>query len=111
MNKSDVAYLVSESYEMDDYGVYKPVQTSRKIFVAVNSVTGQEWFEGGRNGLNPQYRFTMYSFEYLGERLIYYKDKMYTIYRTYIRNKDEIELYAELRKGNSLEPEDNEQTS
>lgn len=100
MNKSDVAYLVSESFEMDDYGVYLPVQTSRKVFVAVNSVTGQEWFEGGRMGLNPQYRFTMFSFDYLGERLINYKDRMYTIYRTYVRNKDEIELYVELRKGN-----------
>ena len=60
----------------------------------------QEWFDGGRNGLNPQYRFTMFQFDYTGEKIIEYNGKQYTIYRTYNRSVDEIELYAELRKGN-----------
>ena len=100
MNKSEVAYLVTETYSQNEYGVQEKQETKRKIYVSVTSVNGQEWFEGGRNGLNPQYRFTMYSFEYLAERLIEYKDKVYTIYRTYQRNIDEIDLYTELRKGN-----------
>lgn len=100
MNKSEVAYLVSQTYQRNDYGVQEKTETKRKVFVSVTSVNGQEWFEGGRNGLNPQYRFTMYSFEYLGERLLEYKDTVYTIYRTYQRNIDEIDLYVELKKGN-----------
>ena len=100
MNKSEVAYLVTETYSQNEYGVQEKQETKRKIYVSVTSVNGQEWFEGGRNGLNPQYRFNMYSFEYLAERLIEYKGKTYTIYRTYQRNIDEIDLYTELRKGN-----------
>lgn len=100
MNKSDVAYLVSDSYAQNDYGVYEKQTEKRKIFCNVTSVTSQEWFEGGRNGLNPQYRFIIYSFEYLGESVIEYRGNLYTIYRTYIRSQDELELYAEKKQGN-----------
>lgn len=100
MNKSDVAYLVSESYTQNVYGVNEKQTEKRRIFCNVTSVNSQEWFEGGRNGLNPQYRFTIYSFEYLGESLIEYRGVTYSIYRTYIVNQDEIELYAEKRQGN-----------
>ena len=75
-------------------------ETKHKVYVDVTSVTSQEWFEGGRNGLNPQYRFTMFSFDYNNEKIIEYNGKQYTIYRTYFRSVDEIELYVELRKGN-----------
>ena len=100
MNKSSVAYLVHESFSQNEYGVMEPSTTKYKVYVDVNSVTSQEWFEGGRNGLNPQYRFTMFTFDYHNEKIIEYKNVQYTIYRTYIKNIDEIELYVELRKGN-----------
>lgn len=100
MNKSDVAYLVAESYTQNDYGVLEKTTTRTQVYVNVTSVTSQEWFEGGRNGLNPQYRFTMFQFDYTGEKIIEYNDKQYTIYRTYNRSVDEIELYTELKKGN-----------
>lgn len=100
MNKSDVAYLVTESYTQNDYGVMEKTTTTTQVFVNVTSVTSQEWFEGGRNGLNPQFRFTMFSHDYNGETIIEFNDKQYTIYRTYNRSVDEVELYTELRKGN-----------
>lgn len=100
MNKSSVAYLVSESWTQDENGVQRATATKRKVFVNVSSVTSQEWFEGGRNGLNPQYRFKMFQFDYLGEKIIEYNGVQYTIYRTYNRSVDEIELYTELKKGN-----------
>ena len=103
MNKSAVAYLVSESFTQNDYGVMERTLTKRKVYVDVSSVTSNEWFEGGRNGLNPQYRFKMFQFDYLGEKIIEYKDVQYTIYRTYNRSVDEVELYVELKKGNDVE--------
>ena len=104
--KSSTAYLVSESYAQNVYGVYETTMTKRKVYPYVESVTGREWFEGGRNGLNPQLRFTMFSFDYQGEKIIEYNNVQYTIYRTYIKSNDEIELYTELRKGNEtfIEP-------
>ena len=92
--------MVVESYTKNEYGAMDKTTTIHPVYVNVTSVTSQEWFEGGRNGLNPQYRFTMFQFDYTGEKIIEYNGKQYTIYRTYNRSVDEIELYTELRKGN-----------
>ena len=108
MNKSSVAYLVSESWTQDENGVQRATATKRKVFVNVSSVTSQEWFEGGRNGLNPQYRFKMFQFDYLGEKIIEYNGDQYTVYRTYNRSVDEIELYTELKKGNDGKTENDQ---
>lgn len=99
MNKSDVIYLISESYHQNEYGVMEKTTDRRKVFCKVSSVSGQEWFEGGRNGLNPQYRFTMFSHDYQNEQIIEYHDTLYAIYRVFFKSVDQIELYTELRKG------------
>lgn len=101
MDRSDVAYLVSKEWVPDEYGVPRELTSEKLIFVQVGSVSSSEWFEGGRNGLNPEYRFTMFRFDYNGEEEIKYNDKYYRIYRTYIGKDDSIELYAERRKGNA----------
>ena len=100
LNRSDIAKLIACTYTQSDYGVYTSSETSSTVFVYVVSVNSQEWFEGGRNGLNPQYRFTLFSYDYDGENIIEYNGVRYTVYRTYLKSKDEIELYTELKKGN-----------
>lgn len=100
MNKSGIAYLIADTYTQNDYGVMEKQSTRKKVFVNTTSVTGTEWFEGGRNGLNPQYRFIMFSHDYSNEKVIEYNGTQYTVYRTFLQSTDEIELYAELRKGN-----------
>ena len=97
--RSAIGYLVTEEYVQNEYGIFESRKTRSKVFIKVDSVTGREWFEGGRNGLNPQYRFTMFRFDYHGEKVIEYNDVQYTIYRTFEKG-DNIELYVELRKGN-----------
>ena len=100
MNRSDVAYLITTEYKQNEYGVMEKTETRKMVFVNVTSVTSQEWFEGGRNGLNPQLRFTMFSYDYDGQEKIEYNRKIYTVYRNYLRQGDLIELYTELKKGN-----------
>lgn len=100
MSKSEVIKLIAETYSLNSYGVMEKATTSSDVFANVNSVTSQEWFEGGRNGLNPAFRFTMFSYDYDGEKIVEYNGEQFTVYRTYLRKKDEIELYCEYRKGN-----------
>lgn len=99
MNRSEVAYLVNETYTLNDYGVMEATTTKRKIYCNKQSVNSAEWFEGGRNGLNPEFRFKMFKYDYEGESILEYNNIQYTIYRTYEYN-DEIDLYVEKRKGN-----------
>lgn len=98
MNRISIGYLVSETYSQNQYGVMISSEDKRKVYCDVNSVTQQEWFEGGRNGLNPRYRFRMFKYDYKGERVFEYQGTQYTIYRTFEFN-DLIDLYVELRKG------------
>lgn len=98
MDRSEVITLVGSTRTQNDFGVWVETKTNRDVFCQVDSVTRSEFFEGGRNGLNPEYRFTMFFADYNGEREVIFKDKPYSVYRTYHGRTDKIELYVE-RKG------------
>lgn len=100
MDRSEVITLLSSVKTQNQYGVWEETLTSKDVFCQVDSVTRQEFFEAGRNGLNPEFRFTMFFGDYNDERDVIYKGKAYSVYRTYIGRKDTIELYVE-RKGGS----------
>lgn len=98
MDRSSEIILISETKAQDEYGVWRETDTRRTVFAQVDSVTRSEFFEAGRNGLNPEYRFTLFFADYEGERTVEYDGLTYGIYRTYRGRTDTIELYAE-RKG------------
>ena len=98
MDRSDVINLISESRTQDDYGRWIATKTSNQVMCQVDSITRAEFFEGGRNGLNPEFKFTMFFGDYSGETVVEYQGKTYSVYRTYLRRTDIIELYVE-RKG------------
>lgn len=98
MDRSTPIKLIATQKSQNDYGVWEETQTSRDVFCQVESVTRAEFFEGGRNGLNPEFRMSMFSGDYNGERLLMYNGNTYSIYRTFIAKNDIIELYVE-RKG------------
>ena len=99
MNRSGVIYLVCETHQQNDYGVIETAYTKRKVFADVTSVSAKEWFEGGRSGLNPEYRMTVFTYDYNGEEILEYNGVQYTIYRKYERG-DKTELYVQKRQGN-----------
>lgn len=78
----------------------RKTETRRTVYCDVRSVTQSEWFEGGRNGLNPEYRFTMFAPEYHGEQICEFNGNRYTIYRTYLERNEMIELYVQKEQGN-----------
>lgn len=119
----DIILLISDNGYYDDLKVYHKAETSRQVFAKINSVTRSEFFQGGRNGLNPQLVFTIFKGDYNNERVIEYQGQRYSVYRTYLgaRNtyvgpntqarqelqSDYIELYVERKAGTDGESEDN----
>lgn len=99
MDKSDVLYLVSKKLESDDYGVQRSTESKRRVFCHVDSVTANEFFEGGRNGIQAQWRFTINRFDYDDELVVEYNNTRYGVYRTYLGTNDNIDLYVENKKG------------
>lgn len=98
MDRSDICNLIASTKTQDDFGVWRTTETSREVFCQVDSVTRDEFFDGGRNGLNPQFRITMFAADYEDETIVEYNGKRYAVYRTYFSKTDTIELYVE-RKG------------
>ena len=99
MDRSTPIKLIAESYAADSYGVLQKTRTKREVYANVRSVTASEWFEGGRSGLNPEYRFTLFAPDYQGEKVLEYNGTQYGVYRTYQARTDIIELYTQLKKG------------
>ena len=92
-------YLISETFAQNSMGVLEPAETRRKVYAQHQSVTADEWFDGGRNGLNPDMRFLMFRPEYRGEQIIEFRGQRYAVYRTYETRNDVIELYVERKQG------------
>lgn len=100
MDRSEIITLVSYPRTQDDNGVWRdgtPVET--QVYCQVDSVTRAEFFDAGRNGLRPEYRFTIFFAEYSGERTVIYNGVAYSVYRTYHARTDELELYVEKKAG------------
>lgn len=95
----DVLILIAQTYTKDARGVMRPTEVQRPVFCKKTSATQREFFEGGRNGLNPEYAFTVFHGDYEDERVCEYNGQRYAIYRTYRRDSDYIELYVQREGG------------
>lgn len=107
MDRSDVIELVTLTRTQDAYGIWRATESSKQIFCQVDSVSQSEFFEAGRNGLNPEYRFTVFFGDYADEPIVIYKGNRYSVYRTYLRRDDRLELYVERKGGTNGAYSDN----
>lgn len=103
MDRSDVINLISITRTQDEFGVWRPTEKKTDVYCQVSSVTQSEFFEGGRNGLNPEFRFTVFFADYNDEPIVEYNGKRYSVYRTYQGRTDTLELYVERKGGTNGE--------
>lgn len=97
----DVLTLVSYTYTKDAYGVDRGTPTERRIFCRTDSITRLEFYEAGRNGLNPEMKFIIFAGDYAGETVCRFHGAQYSVYRTYhVPGTDYLELYVQ-REGGS----------
>lgn len=101
----DVLTLLRYTVEKDAYGVpQKGTPQEVPVYCKAESVTRSEFFNGGRSGLNPELRFTIFAGDYFGETECTYRGKGYSIYRTYhVPGTDYIELYVERKGGTNAQ--------
>lgn len=99
MDRSDVIELVTTTRQQDDYGVWRATDIKRQVFCKVESVSRAEFFEGGRNGLKPEFRMIIFAGDYAGEQTVIYNGVPYAVYRTFLGKNDNLELYVEKKTG------------
>ena len=96
----------AESRTKDEYGVWRTKKSQRKVFCDVKSATFSEFYAGGRAGLNPEFTFTIFAGDYNGETVVEYQRKTYSVYRTYRKDSDYLELHVERKGGTNGQKED-----
>jgi len=99
--------LIAVSPEAAGVGT-EPAETKRTVFCTVKSIGQQEAYQAMGIGLNPELKVILaHDFEYGGEGLCELDGVRYRILRTYITEKDGIELTLQRVTGNAraLPPE------
>ena len=99
MNHAHKITLLTSKYTQDDIGQWVKTVEETNVFGYVSSVTMSEFYQAGMQGFKPDFRITIWMTEYHDEEELVYNDKVYSIYRTYIRDDGRIELYVTERKG------------
>lgn len=99
MDRSTPIYLISETKQQNGIKEWNAVETKRKVFANVKSVTSTEFFSAGQIGLSPEFRFTMFGPDYADERIVEYNGVRYAVYRVYQATTDTMELYVQKEVG------------
>ena len=99
MNQAAKITLITTEYTQDNLGEWIETREESTVFAYVSSVTMSEFYEAGLQGFKPEFRFSVWMSEYDGQEVLEYNDKVYTIYRTYMRDDGRIELYVTEKKG------------
>lgn len=95
----DTLTLLSYTRTQDANGIWREsAPTKKEVFCKWDSINRNEFFQGGRTGLNPEFVFIIAAVDYDGERECIFRDNSYSIYRTYRTDDDYMELYVQ-RKG------------
>ena len=94
-----IAYLIGYTVTLNDYKQEVTAETRSQIFAKKESVSRAEFYNGGKSGLQPEFRLTTAIIDYNGELEVEVDGERYGIYRTYNVSADYIELYCEKKGG------------
>lgn len=100
------AYLIKQTYEVDEIGQRIPAESKREILCHIEYVGQKEFFSAGQNGFKATIKVITPAVNYENEQIIEIDGERYSIYRPYRRaSSDEIELYCEWKGGTDGEAE------
>lgn len=94
-----IAYLIGYTVTLNDYKQEVKTETRSPIFAIKESISRAEFYNGGKAGLQPEFRLTTAIIDYNGELEVELDGVRYGIYRTYNVSQDYIELYCEKKGG------------
>lgn len=99
MDEDVIAYLIGYTVTLNDYKQEVTTETRSQIFAKKKSVSRTEFYNGGKAGLQPEFRLKTAVIDYNGELEVELDGVRYGIYRTYNVSADYIELYCEKKGG------------
>lgn len=100
MNQIIDFYWIGEVNSKDSTGQVVTTKTYDLCVGMLKSVYEKEFFQAAQAGIRPSFVIETFSMNYGGQKYIKFDDKEYSIYRTYKKGTDRIELYCQGRVGN-----------
>lgn len=97
---NDVCTLITKTYTSDALGQEIATETSEDIFCNVKSVPQNEFFKTARQGIKAKYVLIVRQVDYSDQIKVSYNNHIYHVYRTYMTDNENIELYVEEKGGN-----------
>ncbi|MCY9547292.1 hypothetical protein [Lysinibacillus xylanilyticus] len=99
ISKDDVCFLLSSTTVVDDLLQEIEITLPELVYCAPVSIGQREFSIAAQAGLKAQLTLIIDYDEYDGEKEVEYNLVKYSVYRTFVRNDGDIELYCEVRKG------------
>lgn len=99
MDRSNIVFLVGQTYATDSIGQQVATETKTQIFASINSISRDEYFTASSQGLKPQYQVRINRYEYDGQKEIEINGERYAVYRSYVGKGEMLDLYVEAKKG------------
>lgn len=99
MSLDDVCHLVGITTTKDDLGQDIKTEKEYMVFCSMLSITKSEYATAGQLGHKPDMMFVIDSDSYGDEKHLIYREKKYSIYKTYRRADNFTEIYCEVKSG------------
>lgn len=98
--KDDVIALIAREIKGKNERMQPIYEESRaETLCVIEPVSRSEYFSAAQIGINPEFLAVVSPVEYHGEKILEYHGKRMSIYRTYKRSDNELELYIQLALG------------
>ena len=93
--------LVSETTSKDSTAQTISTPIESNCIGKLRSIYESEFFQAAEAGIRPECVIETSAFNYHGERFVKVNEDLLTVYRTYKKGTDKIELYIGERVGNA----------
>lgn len=99
VSKDDVCFLMSTTIIVDELLQEIEVTLPELVYCATSSIGQREFSASIQAGLKADRTIIIDHDEYDGQKEVEYNRKKYSVYRTFVRDDGNIELYCEVRIG------------
>lgn len=98
-NTIESCVLIRTEKHKDAIGQMVETEHRRAVLCESTAVSSAEWFNAGQIGLAAELRLLIHCSSYNGEEICEYRGQRYGIYRTYLNERQQVELYLERKAG------------
>lgn len=97
---NDILFFPIITTKEDDLGqVEENEEYSNQVFCEKKPIAQSEFFSAGQTGIKPSKCLVVSILDYEEQEKLMFGNKIYSIYRTYERKDERIELFCEVRVG------------